>query len=109
MACLDYTKVGISPVVPVVEDVKPVLRERMLHCEYFGLWRLSGESEFTVGEAGAPRVLVCIAGEGLLKHQGASHAFRKGDALLLPAIVGPCLCMPFGEVTLLEISLPDGT
>jgi hypothetical protein len=29
--------------------------------------------------------------------------------LLLPAIVGPCLCRPRPAVTVLDITLPDGT
>jgi hypothetical protein len=78
--------------VPVVEEVKPVLRERLFLCEHFGLWRLGGESPFTVGAAETPRVLVCIAGDGQLEHDGATYAVGKGDVLLLPAVVGACLC-----------------
>jgi hypothetical protein len=29
--------------------------------------------------------------------------------VLLPAVVGDCLCRPHGEVTLLQISLPKGS
>jgi uncharacterized protein YjlB len=43
-----------------------------------------------------------------LEHNGADYPFDKGDVLLLPAIVGACLCRPGGPVTLLEISLPEG-
>ena len=49
---------------PVVEATTPVVRERLFHCEHFRLWRLRGESPFTVGAAGVPRVLVCIDGDG---------------------------------------------
>jgi len=58
MAYIDFAQ---GTVEPVVEEVKPVLRERLFLCEHFGLWRLSGESPFIVGEAGTPRVLVCTA------------------------------------------------
>ena len=77
-------------------------------CEHFGLWRLRGESPFTVGAAETPRVLVCIAGDGQLEHDGANYAVGKGDVLLLPAVVGACLCRPHGAITLLDISLPEG-
>ena len=30
------------------------------------------------------------------------------DVLLLPAVVGACLCRPQGAISLLEISLPEG-
>ena len=108
MACIDFAQGAIGPVAPVVEEVKPVLRERLFLCEHFGLWRLRGESPFTVGAAGTPRVLVCIGGDGQLEHDGADYAVGKGDVLLLPAVVGACLCRPRGAVNLLELSLPEG-
>ena len=109
IACIDFAQGAVGPVVPVVEEVKPVLRERLFLCEHFGLWRLRGESPFTVGAAGTPRVLVCIAGDGQLEHDGATYAVGKGDVLLLPAVVGACAFRPRSAVSLLEISLPEGT
>jgi mannose-6-phosphate isomerase len=109
MACIDFAQGAIGPVVPVVEEAKPVLRERLFDCEHFGLWRLRAESPFTVGTEGTPRVLVCIAGDGQVEHDGADYAVGKGDVLLLPAVVGACLCRPRGAISLLEISLPEGT
>jgi mannose-6-phosphate isomerase len=109
MACIDFAQGAIGPVVPVVEEVKPVLRERLFLCEQFGLWRLSGESPFMVGAAETPRVLVCIAGDGQLEHDGEDYAVRKGDVLLLPAVVGACLFRPRGVTSMLDISLPEGT
>ena len=107
MACVDLAQGVVGPVVPTVEESQPALRERLLHCEHFGLWRLSGESAFTVGAADTPRVLVCIAGEGELLYEDASYAVRRGDVLLLPAVVGACLLRPRGAVSLLELSLPE--
>jgi uncharacterized protein YjlB len=49
-----------------------------------------------------------LAGDGHLEHLGADYAFGKGDVVLLPAVVGDCLCRPAGEF-LLEISLPEGS
>jgi mannose-6-phosphate isomerase len=109
MACIDFTRGAIRPVVPVVEDAKPVLRERLFEDEHFDLWRLHSESPFTVGIKGMPRVLVCIAGDGQVEHDGADYAVGIGDVLLLPAVVGACLCRPRGVISLLEISLPEGT
>ena len=108
MACINFAQGAIGPVVPVVEEEKPVLRERLFLCEYFGLWRVCAESPFSVGTEGKPSVLVCLAGDGQVEHDGANHAIGKGDLLLLPAAVGACLCRPHGAVSLLEISLPEG-
>ena len=107
MACIDFAQGAVDPVVPVVEVVKPVLRERLFLCEHFGLWRLRGESSFMVGAAGTPRVLVCTAGDGQLEHDGAKYVVGKGDVLLLPAVVGACAFWPRSAVSLLEISLPE--
>ncbi len=109
LACIDYTEVAIAAVVPGVAETTPAFRERLVQCDKFGVWRISGEGPFSVGKEETPRVLVCIAGEGHLEHFGVNYAFAKGDVVLLPAVVGDCLCQPDGEVTLLQIALPKGS
>jgi mannose-6-phosphate isomerase len=94
-------------VTPVVEATTPVEREKLFHCEHFWLWRLRGESPFTVGAADVPRVLVCIEGAGQVEHGGATYAVAKGNVLLLPAVVGACTFRPHGGVNVLEIAIPD--
>jgi mannose-6-phosphate isomerase len=106
MACIDFAQKAVGTVVPVVEDVKPVLRERLFYCEHFGLWRHRGDSPFIVGVAGSLRVLVCISGNGRLEYNGADYLFDKGDVFLLPAMIGACVCRTRGPVTMLEISPP---
>lgn len=106
LACTDFSEGAINPIMPIVEDVKPVLRERLLHCDYFIVWRLQGELQFKVGKLDAPHILVCIAGEGQLEYKDNFYAINKGDVILLPAIVGECFCHPNSTITLLEISIP---
>ena len=76
LACIDFSQGAIGPTAPVVESAMPVRRERLFDCEHFRLWRLRGETPFTVGVAGMPRVLVCIDGAGQLRarrrHTGRS-------------------------------------
>jgi mannose-6-phosphate isomerase len=107
LACIDFSQGAIGPSAPVVESTMPVRREGLFDCEHFRLWRLRGETPFTVGLAGAPRVLVCIDGAGRLEHGADMHAVRKGDVLLLPAIVGACVFRPRGAVNLLEVAMPE--
>ena len=109
LACIDFNQVAIVPLPSVLEEMTPVLREKLIDCEHFGVWRIRGDSPFTVGAEGMPRVLVCLAGKGDLEHGGANYAFAKGDVVLLPAVVGACSCLPWGAVALLEISLPEGS
>lgn len=92
---------------PVLEATVPVCRERLFQCGHFRLWRLRGESTFEVGAAGVPHILVCIEGAGTIEHSGATYAARKGDVLLLPAILGVCNFQPQGRVNVLEIEIPE--
>ncbi len=107
LACIDFAEGPVGPVAPIVEAKAPVERERIFHCEHFWLWRLRGESRFTVGVASMPRVLVCLAGSGLIAHGGAISAAGKGDVFLLPASIGACTFEPRGAVTVLEIEIPE--
>jgi mannose-6-phosphate isomerase len=106
MTCIDFARGAIEALIPRVEQTTPVLREKVVQCDKFGVTRISGQMSFVVGVAQLPRVLVCLAGHGELEHAGASYAFAKGDLLLLPAVLGACSFHPRGPVSLLEVSLP---
>jgi mannose-6-phosphate isomerase len=108
LACVDFLQGAIAPVVPVLEHLEPSVRELLFDCEHFNVWRLAGKSPLTVGLAGAARILVCIAGQGQVKHNGADFPLRTGDVLLLAAEVGACSCHPGEDIELLEISPPSG-
>jgi mannose-6-phosphate isomerase len=107
LACIDFGTCAGGLVTPLLEQTTPVRRERLFQCEPFRLWRIRGESRFTVGAAGVPRVLVCIEGEGQVEHGGALYATGKGDVLLLPAFLGECTFQPRGAVNVLEIEIPE--
>jgi mannose-6-phosphate isomerase len=109
MACIDFNRGPIQPVLPVAAMTKPELRERLVSCDHFAISRVTASSSFSVGVEGLPRVLVCLAGRGLIEYAGKCYSFGKGDVLLLPAAVGVCLCRPSGPVTVLELSLPGDT
>ena len=107
IACIDFAEGPVGRVAPVVEATTPVKREKLFHGEHFWLWRLRGQSPFSVGAAGVPRLLVCIGGAGQVEHGGAAYAVAKGDVFLLPAMIGACTFRPHSAVNLLEIALPD--
>ena len=107
LACIDFVDGAAGLVAPVVEAETPVERERLFHCDPFWLWRLHGESPFTVGAADVPRVLVCTGGTGRIEHGGDTYAVRKGEVWLLPAVVGACTFRPSSEVNLLEVAIPE--
>jgi len=107
LSAIDVSQGAVTPVSPTVEETTPVERERLFDCDYFRLWRRRGHSPFDVGAPGTPRVLVCTEGTGLVDHDGARYAVRRGDVLLLPAALGACVFRPSGPVTLLEAALPE--
>jgi mannose-6-phosphate isomerase len=107
LACVDFARGAVSPVAPVVESTQPALRESLLRCAHFDLWRLSGTAPFTVGADRTPRVLVCIEGSGHVEHDGADVAVEKGAVVLLPAALGVGRFRPHGGVVLLELGVPD--
>jgi mannose-6-phosphate isomerase len=107
LACIDVGQGAVGPVAAVLEAATPVRRERLIVCDQFGVWRLHGDSPFSVGATGVPRVLVCLEGAGAIDHGGASPAIGRGDVLLLPAVLGQSVVRPRGAITLLEIALPD--
>src|ERR1700730_12077692 len=107
MACIDFSEGPVGRITPEVESTTPVKREKLFDCEHFRLWRVRGESPFTVGVADVRRVLVCIAGTGQVDHGDDTYAAGKGDVFLLPAVTGACTFRPRGAVNLLEIALPE--
>jgi mannose-6-phosphate isomerase len=106
LACIDFGESAGGLVAPVVEATEAVECERLFQCEHFRVSRLRGQSPFTVGASGVPRVLVSIEGAGQVEHGGATYAIGKGDVFLLPAVVGACAFRPRGRVNLLEVALP---
>lgn len=107
LACVDLTRGAVSPVSPIVELTQPALREHLLRCAHFDVWRLSGTAPFAVGADRTPRVLVCIEGGGHVEHDGTDVAMEKGAVVLLPAALGVCRFRPTGSVVLLELGVPD--
>ena len=107
LACIDFANAAAGLVAPVVEASTPADRERLFSCEHFRLWRLRGQSPFTVGATGMPCVLVCIEGAGQVEHGGTNYAVGKGEVWLLPAVVGACAFRPRTAVSLLELALPE--
>lgn len=108
IACTDFTRGAVHPAVPVAEATMPAVRERLVDCEQFCLWRISGQSPFTVGALGVPRIVVCIAGAGAVEYEGAAYEVQRGDIMFLPAVTGVCLFRPSGPAQVLEVAPPTG-
>jgi mannose-6-phosphate isomerase len=89
LAYIDFPEGPVGPVAPPVAAA--TLRSKNLpQCEYFWSWRVRGQLPFTVREPSAPRVVLSIEGAGQVEHRRATYPVRKGDAVLLPGILGEC-------------------
>lgn len=107
LACINFAEPSVGVVDPVIEVATPFLRERLISCEDFGVWRIRGDSVFPVGAPDKARVLVLISGGGEVEHGGKSYVVKQDEVLLLPAVIGTCLFRPSDSATLLEIELPE--
>ena len=102
LQCVDFEQGVIGPVVPEVAAENGTARERLLASRHFELSRMTTAAPVTVGQADAPAIIVCLAGEGAL----ADSPMRKGDVRLVPAAAGICTFTPKGEATVVEIVIP---
>ena len=108
LTCVDFTQGAILPVTPVVEAHFPARRERVFDDEHFAVVRFEGAHPFAVGAAGEPRLLVCLAGAGVIEHDGSPPVvLQRGGVVLLPASVGVCRVKPAGAMTIIEIGIPS--
>ncbi|HUO23386.1 MAG TPA: type I phosphomannose isomerase catalytic subunit [Caulobacteraceae bacterium] len=108
LACVDFGQGAVTPVTPKTEATDPVRREAIFDNAHFRLERLTGAAPFSVGASGAPRILVCVDGAGVVEAEGAQAVnFRRGGVILLPAALGPCRLRPDRPTTVLQIAIPD--
>jgi mannose-6-phosphate isomerase len=105
LRCIDFEQGAIAPIAPVVETSGPVVRERVVDCAHFRLWRLRGAGPFTVGAPDEPRILICLEGGGNIEEGGADFPMEKGSVVLLAAALGTCRFRPEGPVSLLEAGI----
>lgn len=105
LACIDFDQVAIGPVKPVTDSRHPNT-EKVFDDAHFVLWRTTSQSAFPVGVADELRILVCTDGGGKLVYDGTDYGIKKGDVMLLPAVVGPCNGEADGQITFLEIAIP---
>ena len=91
LACIDFGEYASRSGGARGGGATPVEREKLFDCEPFRLWRLRGQSPFTVGAAGVPRVLVCIEGKGQVEHDGATYQPERATCCCCPRLSGRAL------------------
>lgn len=103
LACTDFS---CGPTLPLTPLRETGVRERLVDCKHFRMWRLRIDQPGEVGQAHECRIVVGIAGQAQLRHGSNIHSIQPGKVFLLPAEVGAVACQPLGRVELLEVGLP---
>jgi mannose-6-phosphate isomerase len=106
LACADFARGQCSPVQPRAITKSIIQHETLVDCRYFSLQRRRSRVPFLVGQTGQCRAVVGIAGSGELECRGLRYPISQGDVFLLPATLDECLCIPTGEMVVLECGLP---
>ncbi len=104
--CIDFEQVEIGPVTPQKSREIPNA-ETMFDNQHFKLWRIHSDSGLIVGLENEPAILVCTGGKGSMEHAGTTYFLEKGEVMLLPAFIGPLQFRPEGDITLLQIAIPE--
>jgi len=105
IACVNFAQGAIGPIEPV-REVGSTMRQQLVECSHFQVFRVNSEAEFQVGAEGEMRILVCLSGGGEIEFNGAPFGISRGEVMLLPAVVGACRFLPNQPVSLLEIAVP---
>jgi len=100
LTCTDVERGPCDPVHPL--PIAGESREQLVSCRYFTLDRHHGNRPTAVGALGQCRVAVMVEGTATLEHAGKQYPMKPGDAILLPAAIGPARCVPNGPATILE-------
>lgn len=104
--CIDFNQINIGPIVPEKSEVIENA-ELLFDNEHFKVWRIISESQFKIGLIDEPTILVCIDGKGITKFKNGTYSIKKGEVMLLPAIIGQLDLNPQPEITLLQIGISD--
>jgi mannose-6-phosphate isomerase len=103
---LECTSFERGPCNPVnARRIEPRGRDRVVECRYFTVDHALRSEPFEVGQMGECRIVVAIAGAGLLRHSGGHYPLRAGQAYLLPAALGACQAVPDGSIRVLECGI----
>jgi mannose-6-phosphate isomerase len=99
LAAIDFRQ---GPILPLTETGQELLDD-----SHFHLTRWQQSAAFTVGAPDEARVLVCAEGAGQVTVGEHTTAMKRGDVVLLPAVVGAGRFHPDNTATLFEISIPE--
>lgn len=107
LAVADYASGPVAPIRnPPRSDVRSRLRELLIDCPYFQLWRNHAASPFRIEPGDTCRIFTGAEGLSYLIHEGEEYPLGVGQTVLIPATASSCVFIPSGRTTILECSIP---
>ena len=105
MACTDFARGPVGPVVPRVIE-SDHLHEELVNEQYFTIHRHRSDSEFEILSNNRFRILMVLDGSAAVRTHNSSHTLTKGATILVPAETPVATVEPVGNVTLLDVTVP---
>jgi mannose-6-phosphate isomerase len=106
LACIDFERGPVNPVVPVELDAGEHRSEELVRCEYFIIRRHCSGTAFEMQLDSRFRIVMVLDGHTEIRTQSGTLALAKGQTVLLPASLSQADFIPSSTVTLLEILTP---
>ncbi len=101
LACIDFERGPVNPVVPVPLDTGDHRSEELVHCDYFIIRRHCSEAGFELQQDSRFRIVMVLEGDTLIRTNSGTLALAKGQTALLPACLSQAEIIPSSSVTLL--------
>jgi len=106
IASADFASGPVVPIQKPVRQARGLLRDQLVSCPYFEIWRNHAASPFAIERSDRCRVLVGAEGLAYLVHDAVEYPLGVGQSVLLPAATSSCVCIPSGRSTILECAIP---
>ncbi len=106
LACTNFDRGPISPVVPRRMFDEYHEFEELVRCQYFVIQRHRTDSRFRLDSADQFRILMVLSGNVRLFSEDFELRLKPGNTVLVPAACRWVQAEPEGTVTILEIFLP---
>lgn len=106
LACIDFARGPVNPVLPLQISPTPSLVEELVRSDYFVIRRHQLAESVLLEREDRFHILMVLDGRGELECGGQKIPLVRGKSILIPAITPQVRIVPLGEITLLETYLP---
>jgi mannose-6-phosphate isomerase len=103
LACIDFHRGPVNPVVPRVLAKLPAQIEELVQCKYFALRRHTFSVPVTIEPNRKFRILIPLSGSMDVRADGYEKQLRLGNTILVPAETSSLTLSPSGTASLLVI------